>query len=451
MLYCLSRLKQPSLQKAQEGARSCVMRTLKQGWIEAYLQWIEDVSESPREYQLWSAATVIAAATKRHCWVNRGDWNLFPNMYVILVGHTGLGKGRSINPAVGLLRESGCANVLSDKLTIQYILEKLSDRGQQVAQIQAQASTLSIGHDASCFISSPEIEDLILTSDTMAPLKELWECKDGPFEYGTRSRGLVKIAKPCPTLLGGCTPSQVAELFPTKTVGGGFVRRCNFVYEYEKSQNIPWPTPRNGNDLLRNSLVNDLRHIGQLHGQFRFEQKAQSLFTQYYNRTTVISDEFADEASLSYDTTKSYHALKMAMALSESRSDSLEISMLDMLMAISMVDKSGKNLNRVFRAVGDSEMATIMEKVLRFIEQRGKTGFVTRADMMGALWRDVGSTRNLDDILMSLEAGHVIKSEQRFNKTVFKSTHKPDPTNITQEEIMRVRQSLGMNGDDTDD
>jgi hypothetical protein len=354
-------------------------------------------------------------------------------MFVILVGHTGLGKGRAINPAVSLLREAGCANILSDKLTIQYILEKISDRGLAAthAQIVGNAGgTISISTDASCFISAPEVEDLLTASDAMASLKELWEAKDGPFEYGTRGKGLVKIAKPCPTLLGGCTPSQIAMLFPNHAVGGGFVRRVSFVYEPERLKRIPWPLPRNGNDIVRDSLVNDLRHIAQLRGQFKFDPIASDMFTKYYNSTGC--DEFADEATASYDTSRPFHAMKLAMALTLSRDDSLIINFVDMNRAILMVNQCSADLRKVFRAVGDSEQAVIIDKVIRFIEKRSKLTYVTHQDLMSALWRDVGSTQNLDVILATLEAGGIVATRQKANLTTYHMVKVKVPSNLIQ-------------------
>jgi len=361
--------------------------------------------------------------------VNRGDFNLFANMYTVLVGHTGLGKGRGINPAVGLLRESGVANVMSDKLTIQYILEKISDRGQAAAQMTLNTSVggkLSFALDSSCFISAPELEDLLTTSDAMPPLKELWESKKGTFEYGTRGKGLVKIADPCPTLLAGCTPSQISFLFPTRSVGGGFVRRCNFVYEADEKCKIAWPPERTVSDPIRDALVNDLRHISQLQGSFAFDPVAKKIFTDYYNSTNT--DEFADEATASYETSRPYHALKLAMALTVARSDKLVINFLDMQHSINMINRCTEDLKRVFRSVGDSDMAIVMDKVIRYIEMREKRGlFTTRQELMGALYRDVGSNQNLDLILASLEAGHVIRVQQRSGITVYRIV-KTQPT-----------------------
>lgn len=398
------------------------MRLIKCSWIEEYLRYIEEVTESPRSYHLWSAATVIGGALKRNVWVNRGSFLLYPNMFTMLVGHTGLGKGTSINPAVDLLREAGCANILSDKLTIQYILEHISDHGLmgQSPTIQMRSGTVSLntGVDATCFISAPEAEDFINMSDTMPTLKELWESKDGPFEYGTRKHGLVKVTKPCPSLLGGCTQAQVSLLFPARAIGGGFARRCSFIYETDKTKSIPWPVERNGNDPVRRALVNDLRQISALRGRYVFDPVAAKLWQDYYQAN---QDEFQDEVTASYDCSRGIHALKLAMCLTAARSDTMVINFADMYRAVQMITHVSDDLKKTFRAVGDSEMANAMDKVLRFIEQKAKIGsLVSRQDLMSALWRDVGTSQNLDILLATLEAGRIITTQQHLGITIYK-------------------------------
>lgn len=415
------------------------MRSLKQSWLDQFLAWIEGVSESPRIFHMWAAATVVGACAKRNCWVSRGDWNCFPNMYTVLVGHTGLGKGRSINPVVGLLRESGTANVLSDKLTIQHILERLSDHGESNGAVEMHGTTLTFSHDASCLISSPELEDLIMSSETMAPLKELWEAKDGPFEYGTRSKGLVKIHKPCPSLLGGCTPSQVAVLFPPTTIGGGFVRRINFVYASERSKPIPWPLATNGSDDHKTALVEGLKEIAQLRGEFQFTDQARQRFGDYYCESKAT--EFADEATASYETTKPIHALKLSECLSLARCE-LVIDEAEMALAIEMVNQCAEQLRHVFRGVGASELATVTDKVLAYIEARQSHNYVTtRSDLLAALWKDVGTWQNLDVILSTLESGNLIYTKQIGSVTTYR-WRKGDPhRTITTEEAQAAHKA----------
>jgi len=62
----------------------------------------------------------------------------------------------------------------------------------------------------------------------------------------------------------------------------------------------------------------------------------------------------------------------------------------------------------------------VMDKVIRYIEARSKVTYVTRQDLMGALWRDVGSSANLDIILATLEAGRVIRTDTQSNLTIYR-------------------------------
>jgi hypothetical protein len=201
-------------------------------------------------------------------------------------------------------------------------------------------------------------------------------------------------------------------------VGGGFVRRVNFVYAGERARSIPWPTERNGNDPHHDALVMDLKSIAAIKGQFNFDPVARQMFTEYYTNTGC--DEFADEATSSYETSRWFHAVKLAMCLALARQDALTITFMDAARAIDMVNSVCTDLKRVFRAVGDSENANAFDKILRYLEIRTKVTYVTRSDIMGALWKDVGTTQNLDILLATLEAGNIIKTEQRSGITCYK-------------------------------
>ncbi len=195
----------------------------------------------------------------------------------------------------------------------------------------------------------------------------------------------------------------------------GFTRRVNFVYEGDNSKRIPWPIARNGNDPVRDSLINDMRHISQLQGEFTFAPDAIPVFEAYY-RNRVI-DEFLDEATSTYEVTKWAHASKLAMVISAARGDDKVISKKDFESAMVAVERCSEDLKKVFRAVGDSELTVATEKVLRFIEMKG---FTSRQEILGALWRDIGSTTVLDMILATLEQGHLVLVEDKGGKTMFR-------------------------------
>jgi len=84
-------------------------------------------SDSPKIYHQWSAATAIAAAMKRNCYIIMpvGGWKLYPTTYTLLVGRPGLGKGLAMNEVMEIVKEANVSNVISGKLTMPYVLDLL--------------------------------------------------------------------------------------------------------------------------------------------------------------------------------------------------------------------------------------------------------------------------------------------------------------------------------------
>lgn len=345
-------------------------------------------------------------------WLQHGKREVFPNLYTVLVGHPGIGKGGALSPMIDVLRESGSVNLISGRVTIQRVLEKLA-QGFGSAKVTPQGLTLQ--SDATCCIAAPEMNVFLEASDMSlySSMNDLWDCSDTPIEYGTRSKGSVMIHKPCPTLIGGITPGQLAEVIPSASIYGGFTRRCNFVYADKGGVKKPFPDK---NTKVNQVFVDELRHISTLSGEYRFSKRAAMVYESYYLMDNT--NEFDDELTQNYNTTRWVHATKVAMCLSASRSDILEISEADMLQAITLIDECGSNLQKVFRAVGDSELVMATDKVLRFIESKPAC---TRSEVMSHLWRDIGSTQVLDVIMATLEAGQMVVAKSIGSQSVYKA------------------------------
>ncbi|MGC1582890.1 MAG: hypothetical protein WA766_15490, partial [Candidatus Acidiferrales bacterium] len=269
------------------------MRQLKNNIIDEYINYVSGASESPAAYHFWSIATAIAASLKRHVWIDRGTFKLKPNLFTVLVGRPGIGKGTAINPVCALLREASTANILADRQTMEYILETMS-KGFP-SQAISTSGGVQFGVDSSVLISAAELSVFISASQlTLPALNELWEAKDGTFDYGTRTKGAWKIKDACTSLLGGSTASWLIDCLPKNAVGGGFTRRVNFVFARDRAQVIPWPTVNHTD--IKAKLVNDLQHVNyNLHGEVKFTIKSAKLFTEFYNSITPL--EFEDEAT----------------------------------------------------------------------------------------------------------------------------------------------------------
>jgi hypothetical protein len=331
-------------------------------------------------------------------------------MYVVLVGEPGTGKGEALGPAESMLREANTANILSDRLTIEFVLEKMANGFSSATH--TTGGTIKLGKDSSAFIYSPELSVFIRShSEMLGDLASLWDSREGTFQYGTRGKGETNITDPCVCLFGGTPPRWISKSIPPDAVGGGLTRRMNFVFGVEnKKGKSPWSQNHVGST---DKIVNDLRHIGALSGEFKFSSAAEIVFANVYSES--VPEEFDDEATALYKSSQWVHVLKLAMVLSTARRDTLELTESDMLDAYAQVKRLMKDLGTVFRSVGESDLTSAADKVVRYIESHGMASY---NEILHANWQHV-SAETLTKVLQTLTMGGVLQEISKGNKVFY--------------------------------
>src|SRR5215813_6718743 len=86
-----------------------------QSWIKRFVEWTSDTEAAPI-FRKWSAITAIAATLEQKVYLNTHS-NLYPNLYIVLVGNAGIGKSRSIVSAANLVRDLGEVNLGATSMT----------------------------------------------------------------------------------------------------------------------------------------------------------------------------------------------------------------------------------------------------------------------------------------------------------------------------------------------
>lgn len=74
-----------------------------EGFIQRYVHYTREF-EAPASYHVFALLTAVAAATNRKIVISRGGYKLWPNVYVLLHGPSGLGKGIASGNAVDFVR-----------------------------------------------------------------------------------------------------------------------------------------------------------------------------------------------------------------------------------------------------------------------------------------------------------------------------------------------------------
>lgn len=294
-----------------------------QSWIASYEEFTA-ASGSPRIYQLWSAITCLAGALERKVWVRTMQSNLYPNLYVVLVGNPGIGKSMALNHTERLWRGLKGHHVAPTSLTKAALIDALSD---------AKRSLVRPGHIPnvveynSLLVPATELSVLIpgWDSDFMAALTTLYD--GGTYAERRRTKDLkLEIPHPQLNILGATTPSYLNQLMPPGAWDQGFISRTILVYSGERiirdvfAEELVEPT-------LGKTLSEDLKIISDLYGKMEFTPAAVEAIREWNFADCPPKPETPKLES--YKSRRLLHTLKLTMVASIDRSSDLVIERQD--------------------------------------------------------------------------------------------------------------------------
>lgn len=227
---------------------------------------------------------------------------------------------------------------------------------------------------------------------------------DGDPDYQKRTRvgGKEHIPYPWFNLAGCTTPSWLGQNITQSAVEGGLVARTLYIYSDDVILKSPWPEVDLELKALEKDLVHDLAHISQINGEFKFEGgkpgDAYKWFETWYMDKSRLP-KVVDGRLAGYFTRKPIHLLKVAMAVSLSKSDELVLTIEDLHTALALLNAIEPGMHRAFSAVGSNPYSTEIERIERMIH----------SDPNGMLYSDIIATtyynmgmRDLEQCLATL-------------------------------------------------
>ena len=402
-------------------------RQLTEPWYTAFVKCTLPHTEAPQSYLFWSAISVLGGILKNNVSFKDGLYTLYPNQYIILTGPPGIGKGTAINFAWKLIKtqNSTLANVLTDKITGPKILHLISD-GWATSPVIVNGQAILATKEHSCTIIASELQSMLSSSDDMlSTFCQLWDQYD--YEYRTKNQGSAIIKDMCISLIGGTVPDYIRgmERDVNAAIAGGFTARCIFILEEKKSKELPYaPTiaeiPTSA--ALYDCLKSDLEYISKtVKGEYKLTTTAKLMFAKFYPETSPGPTD--TDAMLNFKARMRTHIYKMAMILAAARKDALIIDEIDIKDAIHLVRTVKRNLDKVFRGIGASQLAEPTARVQTIIE---KMGMCTRTELIKSTHRHMDPT-TLDRVLYILQTIGWCIEEKVGNRAYFKQAVKIIP------------------------
>lgn len=205
----------------------------RQNWVDLLVDECSHV-ETPQSWLWWSFLTCISAAAGNnyHLTTLKGDLIYKPNLYVMLLGDSGLGKGFPVNRSKLLVQKAGVTRVIAGRSSIQAIVQELS----RTKTVEGKPSI----SDSRGFIVNGELSTAIIQDpDSLTILTDLYDGHYNPeWTNLLKGDGAEKLKHPYITALFGSSPAHFYDSIPQANIEGGYIGRNLIIYEEKRSQDV---------------------------------------------------------------------------------------------------------------------------------------------------------------------------------------------------------------------
>lgn len=377
------------------------------GWLDKVLEYSKE-SESPTQYFYWAGLAALAGVVRNKVYLDKFYYKLYPNLYILLIGKSGIRKGIPVALAKELVNSAKVTRVISGRASIQKIISEL-----------ATAHSIPGGTpllDSVGYFSSSEFASFII-QDQQA-LTILTDLYDGHYHHEgwlnmTKVSGNEKLKNICLTLFGASNEVHFKEAVPDNALGGGFIARTVIVYADKKNGvNSLTHRPKQSLDILE--LSEYIQQVKKVEGQFTWSEDGRDLYDQWYG-------DFSSEANNDdTGTLERIHdtVLKIAMLVSLSRKLDLVLEKEDIAEALEQARRTVPGLKRLVMGAGKNPLGPQTAMVLKELLTRPPTFSASKSEILQKYWGHLDSY-DLDRISESLQQQKAIKVSEGGGDTYY--------------------------------
>jgi hypothetical protein len=342
----------------------------------------------------------LSSIVQRRVWIDFGPFEVFPNVFAILVGLPGVKKTTAMNFSRKVLKHFDNVPLSSSTITTQAMLKEM---GQNAFALEGLDPADPKSEELKVFspytVMASELSNFLRhgAEDMIDVLTGMYD-ESRTFDCRTKNMGTDVIEGPYITLLGGTTPSWISKYMQTDVLKGGFLRRCLFVFEAREKPRIAFPVFGPENYRAMSALVAYGKLIQtKLRGPMKWQPEAREFYVKWYEGQPQRGSD--DEFFADYLSTKHMHVLRLAMLFNISQGLDMTLKVVDLEFALELLNLVEKNFDQVFSGVGRNELAAATDKILRVLELKP---LIDVRELQAKLWRDVNQGE-LSQCMMQLE------------------------------------------------
>lgn len=291
--------------------------------LREYLTLYEE-SESPRTFLMWSLIAAAAGLVGKNAHLQLGELRVFPNLYVILIGPSGVRKSSAISMMTKLLESTtiyfGPTDTGGQRHGLMSALVGLKrsvfEGRKRITGDFAMSRAMMHPRDSSdMFLAISELGRLFGqgSEDMMNFFNDLYDGES--IDYQTKI-GETRVSSPRVTILGGTTPSNLATVLTSNSAEHGITARMLFVYADRKYKSVPIPPDQLPEwHEARDSFLARLRWIDQNRRNFVLLDSARAKYNDLYSYIPEVDDP----RLLAYKERRGNTLIKVAITLAALR------------------------------------------------------------------------------------------------------------------------------------
>lgn len=438
--------------------------------FEAWHYYMKDVT-SPESFVTMSYYSMIAAALQRRVYLGSDEWPLFANMFIVLCGDPGVGKGQALKPVVELLKRHKLGNLKIKKpdtteeqaeMLASLIAEMDTTNGKQPngafrkmtnleepllfplgpssttyeALVKAHAQSIRNifpEHDkkskllksglyvhSSMSVFLEEMSSLFRkhTEDLVQYIIKAYDCED--YKYVTIGRGSDKVINSYLNICAGTTPAFVRENLNEKLLNDGFTARVFFVYESRsRFYRFDFASFSPEQIAAKEQVNAQIAKLGTLFGQVSYSPEAH-YFMKHYIEVVLGEKRIRtnpDPKLAHYYARKNIHVQKLAMVMHFSESTDMVIQLPTCEAAIRLLDSLEMRMHLAVSGSGRNPLMHIAEKVIKAVNENP----MSQEEIWAKFFGDITSPLELQNLIDFLVNTKRMKLEMVNGKFKYKS------------------------------
>jgi hypothetical protein len=274
--------------------------------------------EAPKRFYYWSALSAISAVLKDRVYFDMYAYKLYPNIYVLLYGPSGVRKGPPIALAEHVVKLVDNTRVINGRSSIEAIIKQLG-----TFQTRERKEPLK---DSCGFVVASELSSSIISNPSaMDIFTNLYDriYNKGEWKYNLKVGESHKLVRPTITWLSGTNEALFKEFLPDKNIHGGLIGRMFVVSEYKPGViNSLMFKPNIMSDDAK--LAEALMPVSKMTGEFKMtEELRHEVDNWYQNFVSKIAPTLQDETG--FVSRVEDFVIKNAMLIAAGRRCDLEI------------------------------------------------------------------------------------------------------------------------------